>query len=105
MRDELEQTLNYPHLKKRWGTTPDKVKRYRLGLEAIAESIRPAESPPIVPGEPDDDVIVYTAVAGAAEVLCTRDLHFRQPDVLQYCQRRGIRILSDLELLGELGLE
>lgn len=96
--------LGYPHLRDRWGTTPEKIRRYRERLEAIAELTEPAQGPRIVPGDPDDDVIIYTAVAGAAEVICTRDLHFRQPEVLQYCQRRGIRIAADLELLGELGL-
>ena len=102
MLDELETTLSYPHLQKRWRTAPEKIRRYRAKLEAIAELTVPAEGPRIVPGDPDDDLIIYTAVAGAAEVICTRDLHFRQSDVLQFCRRRGIRVLSDLELLDEL---
>lgn len=105
MLDELERTLGYPRLQTRWRTNPQKIIRYRRRLEAIAELREPAQGPRIVPGDPDDDGIIYTAVAGAAEVICTRDLHFRQPEVLQYCQRRGIRILSDLELLREIGAE
>ncbi len=103
MLDELDRVLGYPHLTKRWGVTPEAIREHRAKLEAIAELTVPAEGPRIVPGDPDDDLIIYTAVAGAAEVICTRDLHFRETDVLQFCQRRGIRVLSDLELLDELG--
>jgi putative PIN family toxin of toxin-antitoxin system len=103
MLDEPERTLAYPHLQKRWRTAPEKIRRYRAKLEAIAQLTVPAEGPRILPGGPDDDLTIYTAVAGSAEVICTRDPHFRQPDVLQFCQRRDIRILSDLELLDELG--
>lgn len=103
--NELDRILSYPHLLKRWATTPENVLTHRRRLEAIAELTDPAQGPRIVPGDPDDDVIIYTAVAGAAEVICTRDLHSRQPEVLQYCRRRGIRILSDLELLQEIGAE
>lgn len=40
-----------------------------------------------------------TAVMGQAEIICTRDRHFGHPDVQAYCAARGIRIMTDLELL------
>ncbi|MGC1722312.1 MAG: hypothetical protein WA746_25280, partial [Isosphaeraceae bacterium] len=48
---------------------------------------------------PDDDPVVYTALAGAADVICTVDRHFYEPNVLQFCSRFGIRIMDDVELL------
>ena len=53
----------------------------------------------VVPKDPDDDPIIATAVAGQAEIICTRDRHFWHPDVQQYCAAHGIRIMTDIELL------
>lgn len=53
----------------------------------------------VVSADPDDDPIVATAVAGQAEVLCTRDRHLRTPAVRAYCSGQGIQVFTDLELL------
>ncbi len=37
-----------------------------------------------------------------ANVLCTLDRHLRRQDVREYCERRGIQILTDVELLENL---
>jgi hypothetical protein len=41
-------------------------------------------------------------VLGGANVLCTLDRHFRDPQVLQYCAEHGIEVMSDIELLQRL---
>jgi len=56
----------------------------------------------IVAKNPDDDLIIATAVAGQADVICTRDKHFRDPAVQSYCTARGIQIMTDVELLTVL---
>lgn len=67
-------------------------------IVALADPI-----PRVVPGDPDDDHVVATAVAGAAEVLCTRNLkHLGHPDVVRYCRERSIEIMDDLALLTRL---
>ncbi|MBI1354144.1 MAG: putative toxin-antitoxin system toxin component, PIN family [Acidobacteria bacterium] len=100
--DELEETLAYPRIRRRWATTPEAVSRYRSALERFSHVVEAARGPRIVPGDPDDDVVIYTAIAGRADVICTRDQHLLQPDVLAFCQRRGLRVMSDLEILAEL---
>ena len=62
----------------------------------------PQSIPAVVPADPDDDVVIATAVIGRAEVLCTRDGHLRAPEVRAYCSNRGIRVMTDVELLKEL---
>lgn len=62
----------------------------------------PAEIPQIVHGDPKDNPIVMTAIAGRAEVLCTLDRHIRDEQVRQYCRQQGVRVLTDAELLKEL---
>ena len=55
--------------------------------------------------DPDDDPVIYTALAGAADVICTVDRHFYEPGVLGFCSRYGIRIMDDVELLHDLRAE
>ena len=52
--------------------------------------------------DPKDDPVLYTAVAGKADVLCTLDRHSGAPEVLAFFADRGIRVMTDVELLGEL---
>jgi predicted nucleic acid-binding protein len=55
-----------------------------------------------VQADPDDNAVIATAIAGQAEVICTRDRHFHRQDVIDFCSQHGIRILDDIELLNEL---
>lgn len=48
--------------------------------------------------DPDDNA----AIAGQAQVICTRDRHFRNENVVDFCAQHGIRIVDDIELLTEL---
>ena len=43
--------------------------------------------------------MIYTAVAGQADILCTVDKHFYEPNVLSFCFRQGIQLMTDLKLL------
>jgi predicted nucleic acid-binding protein len=56
----------------------------------------------IVVHDPKDDPIVHTAVAGAADALCTRDRHMYHSAVTGYCRARGIEVLDDVALLARL---
>lgn len=56
----------------------------------------------IVADDPDDDAVLLAAVEGRADVLCTLDRHLRTPEVREYCESRGITILTDAELLDRL---
>ena len=55
----------------------------------------------VVPS-PADDVVIATAVAGQAEVICTWEKDFHDPPVKAQCVGLGIRVLKDAELLAEL---
>ncbi|MGA2032023.1 MAG: putative toxin-antitoxin system toxin component, PIN family [Thermoguttaceae bacterium] len=62
----------------------------------------PKPVPRVVPGDPDDDLIVAVAVAGRADVICTLDHHFYENQVQDYCRARMIEIMDDVELLVRL---
>jgi hypothetical protein len=46
--------------------------------------------------------VIATAVQAESQVICTLDRHLRTPAVIQYCQQRGIEVLTDVELLDRL---
>lgn len=98
--DEFRRVLGYPRI--RAGLNPAEIgiraNRFRLA----AEIIEPSLGAPVVLADAKDDPIVYTAVAGKANVLCTLDRHFYAPNVLEFLGRRGIRVRSDVDLLREL---
>jgi len=43
--------------------------------------------------------VVLTALAGQADILCTLDGDFYDPDVLSFCSRYGIRVMTDTDLI------
>jgi putative PIN family toxin of toxin-antitoxin system len=100
--DEVVKTLRYPRLQARYGMTDEDIAKHLQYLRSFAEIVVPAEGPIIVSKDQDDDPVVYTVVAGQADVICTVDRHFYEPDVLAFCSRRGIRVMSDVELLRDL---
>jgi putative PIN family toxin of toxin-antitoxin system len=89
--------------------------RHKLDEQAISKALNqlysgfpppvtlPAFTTSIVPHDPKDDIVVMTAIAGGADVICTLDAHLHEQSVKQFCRQNGIRVLSDIELLTELG--
>jgi len=65
----------------------------------------PESIPCVVPHDRDDDYVVATAIAGAADVICTWNKHFYHKDVINYCRNHTIEILGDAALLTKLRRE
>ena len=100
---EVDRVLRYQHLQARWDLSESAIKRYVEFLEKFGIVVDLSlHSMPRVVADPDDDPILWTAIAGRADVLCTRDAAFRAPKVLEVCAAHGIRILDDIELIREL---
>ena len=99
--DELSRVLGYPRLQRYHGLTIAEVERFVADVAGASLLVELGEAPmrSVVPSDPDDDPIVATAIAGKAEVLCTRDKHLHHPEVAAYCRAHGIRVLTDVELL------
>lgn len=62
----------------------------------------PVVHEPVVLPDPNDDPVVYTAVAGRAEVLCAMDRHFYTDQVISFCRQSDIEVMNDVELLKKL---
>ena len=78
--DEVERVLLYPRLQARYQITPEEAARFAGSLADASHLVEPVVVRPIVLSDPDDDPVLYTAVDGKADVLCTRNLrHLAAP--------------------------
>ncbi|BDC48771.1 hypothetical protein F183_A10870 [Bryobacterales bacterium F-183] len=97
--DEVARVLHYPRLQKLFSLTEQEIDRHLAMLRSMADIVEPASGPPIVLEDPEDDPVVYTAIAGDADILCTVDKHFYALNVLAFCARHKIRVMTDVQLL------
>ena len=81
---------------------PSEIAAFLNDLDAGGDKVTPAEVPLDLLQDSDDLPVLGTAVASAAQVLCTRDLGFYEESVRGFCAERSLEVLSDLELLARL---
>jgi putative PIN family toxin of toxin-antitoxin system len=96
---ELERILTYPRLFKRSGLSSSDIAEYLESLAQVASLVTPDEIPKKLLRDPTDEQILGTAVAGQAEILCTRDADLLTENVRRFCAAKGIRVITDLEFL------
>jgi putative PIN family toxin of toxin-antitoxin system len=104
----LEQTrrvLRYERMQALYRLTEQDIENHVQFLHDSAELVNPIVRHPVVLRDPTDDPVLYTAVDGRADVLCAMDRDFYAPDVLAFCQQRGIEIMNDVDLLQRLRKE
>jgi putative PIN family toxin of toxin-antitoxin system len=99
---ELERVLTYPRLLKSSGLSPGDIAEYLENLAQIACLVTPEQVPENLLRDPTDEPILGTALAGKAEILCTRDLDLLAENVREFCAAKGMRVLTDLEFLEML---
>jgi putative PIN family toxin of toxin-antitoxin system len=101
--DEVERVLLYPRLQARYQLTASEAARFTQNLADVAHMVEPVIVRPLVLSDPADDPVLYTAADGKADVLCTRNIrHFDVAEVKSFCATRGIRVMTDLDILREL---
>ena len=52
--------------------------------------------------DPSDLAVLQTAERGEADILCTHDADFYDPEIISYCAARGIEVCREPELLARL---
>jgi predicted nucleic acid-binding protein len=101
--DEIERVLLYPGLQARYKITPDEAARFTGNLADAALMVEPVIVQPVILSDPAVDAVLHTAADGKADVLCTRNLrHFAAVKVAGFCAVRGIRVMTDSEVLRDL---
>jgi putative PIN family toxin of toxin-antitoxin system len=101
--DEVERVLLYPRLRARYQITASEAARFTGNLADAACMVEPVIARPLVLSDPADDSVLYTAADGRADILCTRNIrHFDVPEARSFCSARGIRVMTDLDVLRDL---
>lgn len=104
---EMEDVLRRPRMWQYHKLDDEQIRRIVLDLDRLATRVVIGDPPstPLVKRDPKDDPVLLTAIAGEADVICTCDDHLLDAEVKEYCLKRGIRILTDIELIAELRKE
>ena len=69
------------------------------GYAALVRLVTPADIGPVILADPDDDMVLATAVAGGAEAIVSGDAH-----LLGIGEFRGIPIITPAAAAGRLGV-
>lgn len=96
MLAELTDILARPKFEKKIAASLLPVDQLVDGYAALTQLVRPTPTPRIV-ADPDDDVVVGTAIAAKADLLVTGDRGLL--DVGTY---QGIRIVSVAEVIATI---
>jgi len=100
--EEVARVLDYPRLRQLHKLSDEKIGQFIAALQRQALVLAPSAEAALVIGDPDDAAVLATAVAGQANVICTLDRHFYTDAVQEYCSKRMIEIMDDVQLLARL---
>jgi putative PIN family toxin of toxin-antitoxin system len=101
---ELGRILTYPRLLKRSGLSRLDVAEYLEYLARVSTLVDPLSVPTDLLRDQTDEPVLGTALAGQADAICTLDAHFFDEEVRRFSATKGIRVLTDVELLDLLGI-
>ena len=96
---EVGKVLSYPRMQTLFALTANEIHSHVNFLRSVSRVVEPQMGLPVVLLDPNDDAVLYTAVAAGADVLCVRDRHFYDAHVLAFCAREDIRVMDELALL------
>ncbi len=100
--DELTDVLARPRVVSKYGITAADIGQLQALLVAKCEMVHISGTLRLC-RDPDDDVVLETAVNGQVDVLVTRDEDMcRDLDLLALLEARGIRVLTVQRFLDEL---
>ena len=94
---EYKRALGYGRVRRRHGKSVAEVRELVAEFREFAIVVEPAETPPIIAEDPDDDKFLWCAVTAGAQYIVTRDEHLLSLRVFA-----GIRILSPAAFLAVL---
>jgi len=94
---ECARVLRYPHRRTRHGYTDKEIDAWIAELRAAAVVVVPAQLPPTILADLDDDALLAAAVGGSATHIVSGDKHLRVLGSFQ-----GIEIVLPAAFLHEL---
>ena len=102
MLEELAEVLARPRIADKYGITAEDIADLVALLVEKADVVEVSGSVRLC-RDPDDDMVLETALNGKAEVLISRDEDLsRALDLVAVLEERGIRVLTVRHFLAEL---
>jgi putative PIN family toxin of toxin-antitoxin system len=102
MLEELAEVLARPRIAGKYGITAEDIAEL-VGLLVEKADVVEARGDLRLCRDPDDDVVLETAVNGRADVLVTRDEDLsRDLDLTALLEERGVRVLTVRHFLAEI---
>lgn len=99
---EVADVLRNSRLASLHGLSEDLVYSFIASITMVADVVQldPISRAPI--RDPKDMNVIRTALAGPADILCTRDRDFFEPPASAFLASLGIEVLTDEELIKRL---
>lgn len=91
---ELEESIFYLRSRKYSNWTEDEVRQFVGDVKEIAQEITLDSIEPVIADDPDDDIVLATAVTGRADYIISGDRHLL--DLKEY---KGVPIMTAARFL------
>ncbi len=101
---ELVDVLRRPYFTERLKISEAQIRKYVRSLLELGVLVNPEPGRLPVLTDPDDEIVLATAITGKCDVLCSLDRHFHGREVLDFCRSQSIDVTDDVELLRRLRL-
>jgi putative PIN family toxin of toxin-antitoxin system len=99
---ETSRVLRYPRMRERHGMPDSRIYEYVMFLQSVATMVRP-DATLIAPiRDPNDIVVLQTAIVGGADAICTTDEDFFTSPAAEFLRSVNILIFTDTELMARL---
>jgi putative PIN family toxin of toxin-antitoxin system len=100
--EEIGDVLRRPRIKKKYQIREEEIVQH-LRLIAAGAAVVPVAGTMQLCRDPDDDVVLETAIAGGVKYLVTRDDDLKRDlDLIRYMKEHGVRVLSVSRFLATL---
>jgi putative PIN family toxin of toxin-antitoxin system len=102
LRAEIEGVLRRPEIAQRYGLSPDLIAEVLALLDSDAVHVTPLSPSPVTVRDPKDQMLLDTALGGAADFLATGDSDLRA--LVGHSQLGALQIVSARQFLEVLGV-
>jgi len=101
---ETSRFLRYPRMRARHRMSDRRIYDYVMFLQSVAIMVHPDPMLIVPIRDPNDIVVLQTAIVGDAEAICTTDEDFFTSPAAAFLQSVNIPVFTDAELMGRFSL-
>jgi uncharacterized protein len=102
---ELQRILAHPRVARSFRLSTTETAEYIERLAAVSALVTPAALTGVALRDASDAPVLGTALAGRADVLCTRAADFLENKVRDFCAAHGMSVMTELEFLTRVATE